>query len=296
MSKGQQTVSLVLGSGGARGLAHIGIINWLEEHNYKIISVSGSSMGALVGGIYALGKLDEYEHWVRAITATDILKLLDISFDRDGLVRGERIINTLKELIGDSRIEDLPIKFTAVAVDVSREKEVWLNSGSLFDAIRASISLPLFFKPAVINGYKLMDGGILNPVPIAPTVYDDSDITITVNLGGKPEPGIKLPKKSVVRDEEPGFTDKIAEFIKGLDITGKGSESKRGGMLEIASQTFETMQGTIARQRLAAYPADIELNVPRNVCMTLEFDKADELIQLGYEIAEKRLSGLSGKQ
>jgi len=296
MSKGPQTVSLVLGSGGARGLAHIGIINWLEEHNYKIISVSGSSMGALVGGIYALGKLDEYEHWVRAITATDILKLLDISFDRDGLVRGERIINTLKELIGDSRIEDLPIKFTAVAVDVSREKEVWLNSGSLFDAIRASISLPLFFKPAVINGYKLMDGGILNPVPIAPTVYDDSDITITVNLGGKPEPGIKLPKKSVVRDEEPGFTDKIAEFIKGLDITGKGSESKRGGMLEIASQTFETMQGTIARQRLAAYPADIELNVPRNVCMTLEFDKADELIQLGYEIAEKRLSGLSGKQ
>jgi NTE family protein len=296
MSKGQQTVSLVLGSGGARGLAHIGIINWLEEHDYKIISVSGSSMGALVGGIYALGKLDEYEHWVRAITATDIFRLLDITFDRDGLVRGERIIDTLKKLIGDSRIEDLPIKFTAVAVDVAREKEVWLNSGSLFDAIRASISLPLFFKPAVVNGCKLMDGGILNPVPIAPTVYDDSDITITVNLGGKPEPGIKLPKKSVVRDEESGFTDKIAEFIKGLDITGKGSESKRGGMLEIASQTFETMQGTIARQRLAAYPADIELNVPRNVCMTLEFDKADELIQLGYEIAEKRLSGLSGKQ
>jgi NTE family protein len=285
----------VLGSGGARGLAHIGIIKWLEEHDYKIISVSGSSMGALVGGIYALGKLDEYERWVRAITATDIFRLLDITFDRDGLVRGERIIDTLKELIGDSRIEDLPIRFTAVAVDVAREKEVWLNSGSLFDAIRASISLPLFFKPAVINGDKLVDGGILNPVPIAPTIYDDSDLTIAVNLGGKPEPGLKLPAKSASSDQESGFTDKIAEFINGLGITGKVSETRRGSMLEIAAQTFETMQGTIARQRLAAYPADIELNVPRNVCKTLEFDKADQLIQLGYRIANDKLSRLADK-
>jgi len=146
------TISLVLGSGGARGLAHIGVIKWLEEHNYKIVSVSGSSIGALIGGVYALGKLDEYEHWVRAISATDIVKLLDFSFSRDGFVRGERIIATLKDLIGDSLIEDLPIPFTAVASDVVREREVWLKSGSLFDAIRASISLPLFFEPALING------------------------------------------------------------------------------------------------------------------------------------------------
>lgn len=289
-----KTISLVLGSGGARGLAHIGIINWLEEHGYKIISVSGSSMGALIGGIYAIGKLDEYEHWVRAITTTDIIKLLDITFDRDGLVSGERIIETLKELIGDSRIEDLPISFTAVAVDYMREKEVWLNKGSLFDAIRASISLPLFFTPAEINGDKLLDGGILNPVPIAPTVYDDSDITIAVNLGGKPDPNFRLPEPQAPEPAaaEQDFADRIGDWIKGFDIAGKVSEKKRGGMLEIASQTFETMQGTIARQRLASYPADIELNIPRNICMTLEFDKANELIQMGYELAGRKLSAI----
>jgi NTE family protein len=296
----KQTVSLVLGSGGARGLAHIGVIKWLEEHDYNIVSISGSSMGALIGGIYAVGKLDEYEHWVRAITATDIVKLLDISLARDGLVRGERIIETLKGLIGDQLIEDLPIPFTAVAADVVREKEVWLNTGSLFDAIRASISLPLFFQPAEVNGVKLLDGGILNPVPIAPTFNDDSDITIAVNLGGKPDPGFPVPELAAAADEEADFADRIAGFIKGLDVTKRITEQvsdkvaqKSGvGMLEIADRTFDAMQSAIARQQLAAYPPDIELVIPNNVCGTLEFDRAEQMIQLGYELAERRLGGL----
>lgn len=286
-----KTVSLVLGSGGARGLAHIGVIKWLDEHDLEIISVSGCSMGALVGGIYALGKLDEYEHWVRAITRRDMLRLLDLSFDGDGLVRGERIIETLKDLIGDCRIEDLPIRFTAVAADIKREKEVWLNSGSLFDAIRASISIPLFFKPAEINGDKLVDGGVLNPVPIAPTVYDDSDLVIAVNLDGKPDPDYRAPEKEQETAQEDDFAQKISNFIKSLDIAQKVSEAKQSGMLEIAALTFETMQGAIARQRIAAYPPDIELQIPRNVCMALEFDRADEMIKLGYQLAEDRLSG-----
>jgi NTE family protein len=291
MGTAKKTVSLVLGSGGARGLAHIGVIKWLDEHDFEIISVSGCSMGALVGGIYALGKLDEYEHWVRAITRRDMLRLLDLSFDGDGLVRGERIIETLKDLIGDCRIEDLPIRFTAVAADIKREKEVWLNSGSLFDAIRASISIPLFFKPAEINGDKLVDGGVLNPVPIAPTVYDDSDLVIAVNLDGKPDPDYRAPEKEQETAQEDDFAQKISNFIKSLDIAQKVSEAKQSGMLEIAALTFETMQGAIARQRIAAYPPDIELQIPRNVCMALEFDRADEMIKLGHQLAEDRLSG-----
>jgi NTE family protein len=291
MDTANKTVSLVLGSGGARGLAHIGVIKWLDEHDLEIISVSGCSMGALVGGIYALGKLDEYEHWVRAITRRDMLRLLDLSFDGDGLVRGERIIETLKDLIGDCRIEDLPIRFTAVAADIKREKEVWLNSGSLFDAIRASISIPLFFKPAEINGDKLVDGGVLNPVPIAPTVYDDSDLVIAVNLDGKPDPDYRAPEKEQETAQEDDFAQKISDFIKSLDIAQKVSEAKQSGMLEIAALTFETMQGAIARQRIAAYPPDIELQIPRNVCMALEFDRADEMIKLGHQLAEDRLSG-----
>jgi NTE family protein len=248
-------------------------------------------MGALVGGIYALGKLDEYEHWVRAITRRDMLRLLDLSFDGDGLVRGERIIETLKDLIGDCRIEDLPIRFTAVAADIKREKEVWLNSGSLFDAIRASISIPLFFKPAEINGDRLVDGGVLNPVPIAPTVYDDSDLVIAVNLDGKPDPDYRAPEKAKETAQEDDFAQKISNFIKSLDIAQRVSEAKQSGMLEIAALTFETMQGAIARQRIAAYPPDIELQIPRNVCMALEFDRADEMIKLGHQLAEDRLSG-----
>jgi len=288
------TISLVLGSGGARGLAHIGVIKWLEEHNYKIVSVSGSSIGALIGGVYALGKLDEYEHWVRAISATDIVKLLDFSFSRDGFVRGERIIATLKDLIGDSLIEDLPIPFTAVASDVVREREVWLKSGSLFDAIRASISLPLFFEPALINGDKLLDGGILNPVPIAPTFNDDSDITVAVNLGGKPDPDFHIPKPPAVDVDDDDFSAKVADFIRGLDLSKKVKAAANGkaNMLDIADRTFDAMQSAIARQQLAAYPPDIELVIPNNVCGTLEFDRAPEMIQLGYELSERKLGSL----
>ena len=140
-----KTISLVLGSGGARGLAHIGIIRWLKENNYDIRSISGCSMGALVGGVYACDKLDVFEKWMRAISKLDIIKLLDISWGKQGLVEGDRIMTALKDLVGDRRIEDLDIEYTAVAADVDREKEIWLKSGSLFDAIRASISLPLFF-------------------------------------------------------------------------------------------------------------------------------------------------------
>jgi NTE family protein len=183
-----------------------------------------------------------------------------------------------------------------VAADLKREKEVWLNSGPLFQAIRASISIPLFFKPAEVNGDKLVDGGVLNPVPIAPTVYDDSDMIIAVNLGGKPDPDYHRPKKHEKSREEDDFAKKISDWIKGIDIARKVSEAKQTGMLEIAALTFETMQGAIARQRLAAYPPDVELQVPRNVCLALEFDRADEMIKLGYQLAEEKLSGLQRKQ
>ncbi len=185
MSQGK-SISLVLGSGGARGMAHIGIINWLEENGYSIDSIAGCSIGALVGGIYAAGKLDEFTAWLRALDRLDIVKLMDVSIGKGGLVQGDRVIDTLKELVGEQLIEDLPIPFTAVAADIGREKEIWLARGPLFDAIRASISLPLFFSPFPYRDTKLLDGGILNPVPIAPTFDDGTDLTIAVNLAGTP--------------------------------------------------------------------------------------------------------------
>jgi len=291
MNKPQKTVSLVLGSGGARGLAHIGVIKWLEENNYAIRSISGCSMGALIGGIYAAGKLNVYTNWVRAITKTDILKLLDISFGKSGMVKGDKIINTLKDLVGDQLIEDLPITFTAVASDIINEKEIWLNKGPLFDAIRASISLPFFFTPAKYNDIDLLVGGILNPVPIAPTFSDDTDIKIAVNLGGPVDKNISAStQKEKQTPAEPAFKEKISQFIDTIHDVNPKPETGTLGMLDIADQSFDAMQGTIARQKLAAYPPDVLIELPRNLCGTLEFDRADEMIETGYRLAAEKLT------
>jgi NTE family protein len=238
-----KTVSLVLGSGGARGLAHIGVIQWLEDNGYDIRSISGCSMGALIGGVYACGKLDVYEEWVRAISKLDIVRLLDVSWGKQGLVEGERIITALKDLVGDRRIEDLPIEYTAVAADIKREKEVWLKRGSLFDAIRASISLPLFFTPFEIANDSPVDG----------------------------------------------VHAKIRTFIEDLKNRTPLDDAGSWKMLSIADQTFDAMQGAIARQKLAAYPPDHTIMIARDACGTLEFDRADEMITLGYETAARSL-------
>jgi NTE family protein len=288
-----KTVSLVLGSGGARGLAHIGIIHYLDDNGYDIRSISGCSMGALIGGIYACGKLDIFEEWVRAISKVDIIRLLDFSWGKQGLVEGERIIATLKELVGDRKIEDLPIKYTAVAADIKREKEVWLKRGSLFDAIRASMSLPLFFTPFEMNGMKLLDGGILNPVPIAPTFEDHTDMTIAINLGAppleNPQPVRKIESKDTSDSRLDSVHAKISNFIEDLKDRTSIDSAGSWKMLSIADQTFDAMQGAIARQKLAAYPPDHTIMIARNACGTLEFDRADEMITLGYETAAQSL-------
>lgn len=278
-------ISLVLGSGGARGLAHIGVIRWLEENNFQISSIAGCSIGSLIGGAYAAGKLDELETWMRSIDRFDIANLLDLSWGNGGLFKGEKIINTLIELLEDVQIEDLDIPYTAVAADITTEKEVWLNSGSLFDAVRASVSLPLFFTPVTYKDSILIDGGVLNPVPIAPTFNDDTELTIAVNLGGPleqpepSEPASTLPTSS---------WDRLQNQIKSFfDLKSNSDEAqlKTWSMYEIADKAFDTMQSSIARQKIAAYPPDIEIVIARNACGTLEFDRAKEMIDLGYQKA-----------
>ncbi|MEZ8272382.1 patatin-like phospholipase family protein [Vibrio splendidus] len=284
-----KTVSLVLGSGGARGLVHVGIIRWLIEHGYQIKSISGCSIGALIGGVYAAGKLDEFEEWVTSIDQSDMAMMLDFSWQSSGIFKGDKIIETLRGLIGEISIEDLPIPYTAVAANVAEEKEVWLQSGSLFDAIRASISLPLFFTPHVINGEVLIDGGVLNPVPIAPTFSDKTDFTLAVNLGGEPEMlqqeviPVSLPTK------ESNLHEKVVHFIDNLGSSVKSKMSFNFAAYDIANQAFDAMQSTIARQKLAAYPADITLEIPRNACGTLEFDRSQEMIDKGYHLAQAKL-------
>lgn len=281
-------VSLVLGSGGARGLAHIGVIRWLEENNYEIKSISGCSIGSVIGGIYAAGKLDIFEGWLKNITKTSMISLIDLSWGKSGLVKGDKIINTLKDLLGDRNIQDLPISFTAVAADIKREKEIWINSGPLFDAIRASISLPLFFTPFNYKGIELIDGAVLNPVPIAPTFGDDTDITIAVNLGGAVLNSSNT-KIEVISPKPSPLQEKISAFIDGFMPTKTKNRVSNWSMYDVANQAFDAMQSTIARQKLAAYPPDYLIEIARDAYGTFDFDMANEIIDLGYSKIKETL-------
>ncbi|MEE4163627.1 MAG: patatin-like phospholipase family protein [Woeseiaceae bacterium] len=295
MKQDGKKISLVLGSGGARGLAHIGVIRELEAHGFEIASIAGCSFGALVGGVYAAGKLDEFEEWVSAFDNVALVKLLDIAWEKNGLVKGDRVIETLTELVGDVRIDDFDIPFTAVATDIRRQKEVWLNSGSLFFAVRASGSLPFFLTPVRYKDSYLIDGGVLNPVPIAPTFNDDTDLTIAVNLSGPPadDPAAVLGDDPDDHDDasnSSGLRQKLKEFLSDLhDSFADGKQNL--GMYDIGSQAFDAMQGAIARHKLAAYPPDYTIEIPRNVCGTLDFDKGRQLIRLGRERAKDVLAG-----
>lgn len=286
----KQTVSLVLGSGGARGLAHIGVIKWLEEHNFKIESISGSSMGAVVGGIYAVGKLNEYEEWVCTLDKMDVFSLLDISWRRSGLVKGQKIINSLIGLVGEALIEDLPISFTAVASDIKNEKEIWIQTGNLFDAMKASFAIPLLFTPFNYKGAPIVDGGVLNPVPIAPTFGDQTDVTIAVNLGGPAKtPENVSAEKTPTSDQNSVIKEKISSLFGSLYQSDVKAEEPEWRAYDIAMQAIDAMQSTIARQKLAVYPPDVILEIPKNACGTLDFDQAAEMIELGYQTAERLL-------
>jgi NTE family protein len=284
---GGKSVSLVLGSGAARGLAHIGVIDWLLEHDYRIASVAGASMGALVGGIYAAGKLDSYRNWVVALERTDVLRYLDLAFSSEGLIKGDRLIDTLKTMVGEHAIEALPITYTAVATDLARQREVWLTEGPLFDAIRASMAIPTIFTPHTCRGIRLLDGGMLNPVPIAPTFKDMTDITVAVNLNA-PRSGretVAATENKKKRIDTEGYRRIINEFLDRFQGDEPPRHAGELNLLELLSNSFETMQAAISNAKLASYPPDVLINIPRDACKAYEFDRAAELIDMGYDVA-----------
>lgn len=177
-------VALVLSSGGARGLAHIGVIEELEARGYRISSIAGCSMGALIGGVYAAGKLNEFREWMKTIDRKKMLELTDFSLSINHIVKGKRIIEAIMEFVPDMAIEDLPIPYCAVATDLIAGKEVVFNKGSLFEAIRASISLPSFYEPVHRDDMLLIDGGVINPIPLNRVKRQVGDILVGVDVSG----------------------------------------------------------------------------------------------------------------
>ena len=279
----QKSISLVLGSGGARGYAHIGVIEELLKQGYKIDSISGSSMGALIGGLHACGKLQEYKEWILTLEWIDVAKLLDFSFD-GGLISGEKVFSKISKIIGDVKIEDLTIKYTAVATNIDKQKELWIQKGKLIDAIRASIAIPTIFKPKKIDNEHYIDGGVLDPLPIAPTMSDNCDIIIAVSLNGKSNKNysITIPKEQ--KDKETLFEEMF------LNLKSKiYKDSYRYSIFSIFNKTIDMMQDSILKHNLAVYPPDILIEVPYDICNFYEFHKAYELIELGKIIVKEEL-------
>lgn len=287
----KKSISLVLGSGGARGYAHIGAIEELVK-KYDIKSISGSSMGALIGGLYACGKLEEYKNWVLGLDALDVVKLLDFSFSKGGILRGEKVMKIVEKMIGDVLIEDLDIPYTAVATDILKDKEVWLQEGKLIDAIRASVAIPSLLRPVKIDNRYLIDGAVLNPLPIAPTLSDNTDLTIAVSLNGPSgkKYNIKIPKEE--EEKKNKFYTLFTDLMKKATFFDKKKPDDildEINSFDIFGLAIDSMQKTILKYKIAGYSPDILINIPSDSCGFYEFNRAYELIELGVLITNKKL-------
>ena len=317
-------IALALGSGGARGYAHIGVINELQDRGYEIVGIAGSSMGALVGGLHAAGKLDEFAQWAGSLTQRAVLRLLDPSLTSPGVLRAEKILDAVREILGDVTIESLPIPYTSVATDLIAGKSVWLQRGPLDDAIRASIAIPGIFTPHVFDGRLLADGGILDPLPMAPLSAVNADLTIAVSLaGGDPAVRLSEPEPRVTTEwlgrmwrsttalldtstaqrvmDSPAARSVLSRFNSSLDdgadtaepLSDSGiPELPRLGSFEIMNRTIDIAQSALARHTLATYPPDLLIEVPRNACRSLEYHRAEEVIEIGQELAAATLDAL----
>ena len=288
-----QKVSLVLSSGGARGYSHIAAIEELIKAGYSIESISGSSMGALIGGLYACGKMQEYKEWVETLKFIDVAKLLDFSFKGDGFIGGSKVFEVIENMIGDVKIEDLPISFTAVATDIINQKEVWFQKGRLLDALRASIAIPTVFTPKKIGKKYFVDGAVLNPLPIAPTISDDTDLTIAVNVNSKNRQNSFATKKSKkIGKKEKTLFAKFESKVNNMIEKKKDNDLENIGILSIMTRSIDAMQKILTEYKIAGYSPDLVINIPGNSFEFYEFHKAKEIIEYARNIVKQDITKL----
>ena len=286
-------VHLVLGSGGARGIAHIAVIEELEKNGFEIIEVIGCSMGAVIGGIYAAGHLREYKEWLFGLNRKDVFDLMDFTFTNQGFVKGEKIFAEHKKMTGDLEIEQLSIPFTAVATDMKHNQEVYFRSGDLYQALRASVAIPGFITPVVLDGKVLVDGGVLNPLPVSLVKKQEGAIIVAVDLNARADAGLsKKKKKKKKKEEPPNWFDKlIPENIKELARKHEEEKQKKEeeafSLLELMESTFSFTQDRLTSLMLEMYKPEIVVSIPRNTCSTFDFYKAKEVYKIGKECFER---------
>lgn len=281
----KQSISLVLSSGGARGVAHIGVIEELERQGFEIKSIAGASIGAVVGGIYASGNLNVFRDWICTLDKVAVFNLMDFTLSTNGLLKGNKVIWKLKKMIPDINIEDLSIPFTAVATDVKGRKEVVFEKGDLFEAIRASISMPTFLTPVKRDEMLLIDGGILNPLPINKVKRSNNDLLIAVDVNGPVLKEDLSINDNLINQEDKELSyfsfiqNKLYAFLPKI----KGYQFNYYTLL---TRSIGLMVQQISSMTLAHYPPDIFIQIPINSYGAFHFYKSDKIIKSG-EIATR---------
>lgn len=291
---GKKTVSLVLSSGGARGMAHIGAIEALEESGYEVVSIAGCSAGALIGGIYATGQLPKFKDWICNLDRIDVFSLMDFTFSSKGFIKGEKVFGELKKLIADCQIEELNIPFRCTAVEIPAGKEKIFKSGSLYEAIRASSSIPSVMTPARIGKHEYIDGGILNPIPFN-LIKDKNrgDLLVAVDLNGPKEELMKVDKKEKTESnlKLPSWLKDYQKKFANYFYSDEKSEKVKGmSSVELLNFSFDLLQDKLSDLVIEKHPVDIIVEISREQAGTLEFHRAEELIQVGRMKMEEAIN------
>lgn len=298
----KKSVSLALGSGGARGLAHIGVIQVLNEEGFDIRNIAGSSMGACVGGIYCANKLEPFTDWVFTLNRRETIRLMDFTMSTQGVIKGKRILEHLKGMLGEIRIEDFEIPYTAIATDVKTKQEIWMRNGDLYSVIRASSSIPTFMMPLKFGERILIDGGVLNPLPIEPLVPKTTDLLVAVNINANDEGYTSYSEVDVnsltqtehSEEESTAYSTRMVNTVKGwLNMskteTTDDNQNTTLNYLGMLNKTYDFMQDRLCEQSIRLHQPDIVVNIPRHVGTTLEFYRAPEMVEEGRTAAKKAI-------
>ncbi len=291
------SIGLALGGGAARGFAHIGVLRTLVANGIKPDVIAGTSIGAVAGGLYAVDKLDEYEAWAKTLTRRRIFGYLDFNFTGSGLIGGARLAGSLGEHVSDVRIEDLPLKLAAIATEIGTGHEIWLTHGRLSDALRASYALPGIFPPSRIGGRWLMDGALVNPVPVSAARACGARLVIAVNLNsdnfgrgtviqnhGSDDDDLALAAVPPAN----GLRDKAERILRRQFLGTPGQP----GFSTVMVEAFYVMQDRITRARLAGDPPDVAINPKIGGIGLFDFHRADEAIKAGAEATERCLDSI----
>lgn len=288
----KQKIALVLSGGGARGLAHIGVIEELERRNFEISSIAGTSMGALVGGVFAQGKMEAFKNWMFTLDKMKVFSLVDFTFSTNGLVKGDRVLKAMKEFIPDKNIEELQIDFSATAADITNHKEVVYRTGSLYKAIRASIAIPTVITPVVENGAVIVDGGVMNNLPIKNVKRNKGDKLVAVYVNANVPVSKSNASKNEIKEKQSVYMEKLNEFYEYLHHLIPESKHEKLGFFNLVEKTLTSMTYQQVKLTLENHPPDLLVEISRDTCGMYDFYKAEEVVEAGKREARKVLETL----